>query len=536
MLLDFQMITKGYKNEKIKKVCIPTAGIGSRLGNHTKKLNKSLVDINNKAIISYIIEKFPKKTNFVIPLGFKGDLVKQYLELAHPNVKINFAKVRKFSGKGSGLGLSILCAKKYLYEPFIFISCDTLLKNKIPLYKKNWVGYSNFGDPKKYRGININNGIVNFFLEKNFKKKKNNKIYIGVAGIKNYEEFWKKMEKNKKKSIIQGEVFGLNNLNKNINAVNFQWSDVGNIVDYTKVKNKVKISRNILEKDGEKIWFVNKRVVKYFEDQSFISKRVRRAKILKNFVPKIIGEKKNMYSYNEVQGVIFSEVNSIKIFKNLLSHIKKFHKKNVLKEKRKYDKICNDFYKHKTIKRIKDFHKKFKIIDNCIPLNGVKTKKISSLLKLIDWNSLNRGKYANFHGDLHFENILYSKINKKFTFLDWRQDFGGNLKYGDIYYDLSKLMHGLIVSHHSIQKKQYNINWTKKNIKFSISNRKIYRKYLSIYKKWIIDNRYDYKKIVILTAIIYLNIASLHHYPYSLFLFALGKKILTDILMNKKKI
>ena len=97
-------------------------------------------------------------------------------------------------------------------------------------------------------------------------------------------------------------------------------------------------------------------------------------------------------------------------------------------------------------------------------------------------------------------------------------------------------MHGLIVPHYSIQKKQYNINWTKKNIKFSISNRKIYRKYLSIYKKWIIDNKYDYKKIVILTAIIYLNIASLHHYPYSLFLFALGKKMLTDILIHKKKI
>ena len=27
-------------------------------------------------------------------------------------------------------------------------------------------------------------------------------------------------------------------------------------------------------------------------------------------------------------------------------------------------------------------------------------------------------------------------------FLDWRQNFGGIINYGDIYYDLAKLYHG----------------------------------------------------------------------------------------------
>ena len=52
------------------KVLIPTAGIGSRLDNLTKYLNKSLVSVQNKPIIARIIEMFPEETEFVIALGY----------------------------------------------------------------------------------------------------------------------------------------------------------------------------------------------------------------------------------------------------------------------------------------------------------------------------------------------------------------------------------------------------------------------------------------------------------------------------------
>ena len=45
-------------------VFIPTAGMGTRLKENTAYLNKSLLDINNKPVISHIIEKFPKNTKF----------------------------------------------------------------------------------------------------------------------------------------------------------------------------------------------------------------------------------------------------------------------------------------------------------------------------------------------------------------------------------------------------------------------------------------------------------------------------------------
>jgi len=74
------------------KVCIPTAGMGSRVNEFTSGLNKSLIDINYKPVISHIINLFPKETSFVIPVGYKGNLLKDYLKIAHPHKKITFVK------------------------------------------------------------------------------------------------------------------------------------------------------------------------------------------------------------------------------------------------------------------------------------------------------------------------------------------------------------------------------------------------------------------------------------------------------------
>ena len=67
------------------QVLIPSAGIGSRLFKETKNLNKALVQIDNKPIISHIIEKFPKSCQFIIPVGYKGSDLIDYLRIAQVN-------------------------------------------------------------------------------------------------------------------------------------------------------------------------------------------------------------------------------------------------------------------------------------------------------------------------------------------------------------------------------------------------------------------------------------------------------------------
>ena len=51
------------------KVCILAAGVGSRIGDVTNNINKALLPVNFKAVISYIIEKFPKNIEIVIAVG-----------------------------------------------------------------------------------------------------------------------------------------------------------------------------------------------------------------------------------------------------------------------------------------------------------------------------------------------------------------------------------------------------------------------------------------------------------------------------------
>ena len=90
------------------KVLIPSAGLGTRLGDFSKNLNKALVSLDNKPVISHVIEKFPKEIEIVIALGHKGDLLRDYLEMAHPDRKITCVKIKNYCGSGSGLVLTIL--------------------------------------------------------------------------------------------------------------------------------------------------------------------------------------------------------------------------------------------------------------------------------------------------------------------------------------------------------------------------------------------------------------------------------------------
>lgn len=521
------------------KVVILTAGMGSRLNHFTKNINKSLVSVANRPVISHIIDQFPKTCKFVIALGYKGELVREFLRLAYADRSFYFVNVDKYKGSGSGLGYSLLCCEKYLQEPFIFTSCDTLVKNKIKPPKFNWVGSAKLKNPISYRTIEEEKNKILAIREKRKIKSTDNRAYIGLAGIKDYKIFWKEMKNGKSTAISQGEVYGLNKIikKKTFKNLNFDWFDTGDpkkLLD-TRLAYKTNDKLNILEKDNESIWFIKNKVIKFSIDEQFIHKRVQRAKKLKNFVPKVNNFNTHMYSYDKIQGEVLSKAINIKLFKNLLSYTEDFWKEKKLNSKgfKVFKNQCYKFYFEKTKERINLFYKIYNKSDGAEFINGKKMPSLSILLDKVDWEDLKNGIPGLFHGDFHFENILYNKKKKQFTLLDWRQDFNGNTKVGDIYYDLAKLLHGLIVSHESIVKKKFKIEWKRNKIIFSLKRKKILKKCEKFLELWCNKLNFSYKKVRILTALIYLNIAALHHYPYSLFLYAIGKSMLKDELDKK---
>ena len=120
--------------------------------------------------------------------------------------------------------------------------------------------------------------------------------------------------------------------------------------------------------------------------------------------------------------------------------------------------------------------------------------------------------------------------NKKITLIDWREDFDGNENVGDIYYDFAKLDHALLVNGEIIRNKKYNVKISKTNVNYIISTKKNLINFQNYFYKYLTKNGYDLYKVKLLSSLIYLNIATLHDYPYNELLFYHGKLSLTKIL------
>ncbi|MER2519187.1 MAG: phosphotransferase [Bdellovibrionales bacterium] len=513
------------------RVCIPTAGTGSRLGGLTRYVNKSLVALANRPTLSHVIEQFPQDAEFVIPLGHKAHLVREYLQLAYPQRKFFFASVSPFEGPGSGLGLSLLTCKEFLQQPFIFISCDTLVKEPIPAPDQNWMGYAELDQIASYRTLCVRDGKVERICEKGEGSPETHKPYIGLAGIHDYKAFWEAMEAGGDKTIAMGESHGMRDLvGLDIRAHGFTWFDTGNpqALARTQEAYRVADAPNILEKANEAIWFVDGKVIKFSDDEKFIRNRVERVGELTGFVPEVTGSTAHMYSYAKVKGRVLSEAVTLPVFDKLLAFSKGFWQPHALDAAgaKAFHDGCMKFYRDKTLERVQLFYKNFKRQDGTESINGFAMPTLEELFKSLDWEWLAQGMSGRFHGDFHFENILWDADTKRFVFLDWRQDFGGDLKTGDVYYDLAKLWHGLIICHELIAQNQFLVEWGAREIRYDFHRKQMLVACEEAYRRWLDAEGYDRKKVWIMTALVYLNIAALHHYPYSLLLYALGKAML----------
>lgn len=72
----------------------------------------------------------------------------------------------------------------------------------------------------------------------------------------------------------------------------------------------------------------------------------------------------------------------------------------------------------------------------------------------------------------------------------------------------------------------YSVEWRPAEIVYDFHRKQILVECERRFGQWLVAQGYDIKKVWTLTALIYLNIAALHHDPYSLLLYSLGKAML----------
>jgi GTP:adenosylcobinamide-phosphate guanylyltransferase/thiamine kinase-like enzyme len=510
------------------KVLITTSGIGSRLGEITKYTNKALVRIGDKPSISHIIEKYPNDVTFVITLGYFGDQVRDFLEIAYPTKQFKFVNVDKYEGEGSSLLYSMNCAQVLLQEPFIFHACDTIIEDEIIAPIHNWIaGYKGSGS-SNYASLSTVGDEISEMHYKGFINC--DYLHVGIVGVNDYKTFWKianEVLQIKKNDTSIGDVDVLKELVKinkyKINSIK-KWHDIGNI-------NSLEIARSIfkdndfhvLDKLAESIFKIDNNVIKFFSDPKILNDRVNRVKYLNMTVPKMESVKNNFYKYEYVKGDLFSTVANRSNFIELIKWAEEKLWLNVETDTKKFNNDCHDFYINKTQKRIKEFLNKKSIIDKKTIINGEEIPTIGELLLKIDEKLLCNGTSTNFHGDFILDNII--KIgNDEFKLIDWRQDFASNIEAGDMYYDLAKLAHNLVVNHEIIDNNQFYIKIDSNGIvNLNIHRLQTLVDCENIYFSYLEKAGYNTKKIKLLRAIIWLNMSPLHHHPFDNFLFYFGK-------------
>ena len=178
----------------MKKLCILAAGIGSRNDN-ISGLHKALLPLENRPVISHILDKLNDDIEIVIALGYKSEQIKSYMELVHSDRNITYIDVDNYDGVGAGPGYSLLCCKEKLKEPFVFTSVDTLVESDFDFMSidENWLGVSS---------VDVNESINYCLVEGSKYLDKlyygsGDTAYIGMAGVHDYNDFWNSLEKHK---------------------------------------------------------------------------------------------------------------------------------------------------------------------------------------------------------------------------------------------------------------------------------------------------------------------------------------------------
>tara|TARA_E500000081_G_C6122306_1_gene348740 strand:- start:362 stop:1939 length:1578 start_codon:yes stop_codon:yes gene_type:complete len=517
----------------IKQVLIPSAGVGSRLGSLTEHINKALIQINGKAVISHIIELYPNDYEFIICLGHKGNLLRQYLEMSHPHTNFTYVDIDNFEGPGSGLGYTLSKTHKIIDKPFYFHTNDAIFTKKIPNFDKDTIILSsNMIDSRNYRTASIDEkkGIISALHDKTQNKLLNVYTYTGVAYIKNYKKFITFLE-NMSVEIGESDYF-IQKIGGETNYhLSSDWMDIGSIDGINSAKTAFGGFKN-LDKTTEEIYFINDNVIKFDINNEVISQKFERSKKLKKVVPKVLKKSDNFFLYKYVQGDLVADLLSPnEIFEDLLlwceDNLWKPMKLNKSDETL-FKSETKNFYFDKTFDRINFFNEEYGYFDRNTKINGSVYPKLEDILNEVNWDSIFEALPCNYHGDLHFENIL--KTDTGYCLLDWRSSYGNTTLFGDIYYDLGKLLHGLWINHKIIRDEHYEIRMKGSTITFDVYQKKSLIDCQKTLKEYASANNYSWRKIETIASLILLNIAPLHHDPYSKLLYFFGKEQLQRIV------
>jgi len=280
-------------NKVIDQAVILAGGLGTRLGNITKKIPKPLIKINNKPFIEYLLFNLSRQgfRKVLILCSYKSNFFfKKYHNKKYLNLKIICLEEKIPAGTGG----TLLNAKKFLEDNFLLCNGDTYLdfninnlclafnhKKMLALISSSYSKTAN-----RYTNIKIEkNGLVRAFDKIN----KSQKFYFNAGYYVCSKKILKFLNKN---CSLENDIFPkiikkkkLYSINNNISYKKF--IDIGILRDLKKAKTFLKkiihkpaifLDRDgVLNKDSgyvykikDFIWKKNIiKLIKYFNDNNY---------------------------------------------------------------------------------------------------------------------------------------------------------------------------------------------------------------------------------------------------------------------------
>jgi len=501
-------------------VCIIAAGTGSRMGNLTKNCPKPLLPYKNKAILSHVIDSFSKNVEVVLAVGYLKDQIKEYVSFVHSDRKVTFIDIDKYEGIGSGPAYSLLLCKEKLQRPFYFcvsdFYTDTNIENNFNT-SQNWLGIAETQMPELYSTLKITDGKITELVNKSANGYST--AFTGIFYMNDYKLFWEQFEVN------VDERFEIVDIFRNINVFNFDkkyiyWKDMGTLDSY----NATACEPHLHNIKNEFKYMKNGAFIKKIEDPAKISNLFKRGKYLEEFIPKLIKEGEYFYIYEYFKGETLYSIGAHKVYTEFLTW---FEANFCRSTSGTVKNAALTFYKQKTMERLGMLKtEEFAILDSIEYINSESVKSINYYIDNIVWDDLAETSRPTplFHGDLQFDNVVYN--GSEFKLIDWRENFGGDVNYGDLYYDIAKLYGGMILnynkmkddanySHQLIGKNKCRLNHYKDPVLADILENE--------FAKFLDRNGFDRVKTKRLVALIFINMAPLHVNNFDKFLFLKAK-------------
>lgn len=498
-------------------VLILAAGYGRRMGPFARMVNKSLIPYDNKPLISHIMDKFSLKTKFVIACGNMGQQVKDYVSNVHSNRDIIYVDVPEFAEHTTGPATTIRYCADHLKNGFMWISCDTLFDfNFDDKLDHNWIAVHPVDSTvsQDYCWVERDgNDIVG--VKNKIKSPKAVDAFIGLMYVKDDEYIRYLTEVNAK------EAFEGFNSALNLKAYTVtEWQDFGT---YEKWKS---LSEGLPEvsfpKPDELFYHDNGKIVKYTTNEKLATFRDERAKLNPKCMPLNVTHKGNFLIYDYAPGKTLYSCLTPRLFTEFMSWAETdlWTKSETIGDTFN---CAEDFYYKKTLARLANFRMKYNSWVEPSIVNGRPVKTIDEYLADIDFCWLaSETEWRFIHGDMQFDNIIYDASKKKFTGIDWRTDFAGD-DYGDMYYDLAKMLGGLYLSYKAVKEDKFRYREKGNQVAIDVPQVEYLILLVGELKEWCSHRGYSWDKVKTLVPIIYLNMAPLHEPPFDKFLIALAQ-------------